>query len=71
MACWQAGDIPYSCDLELLRTSHALQRFETLERNLAAAGHELEEASDVFFGCSGKCLPQPAHLGTFRSVPIS
>ena len=53
MASWQAGDIPYSCDLELLRTSHALQRFETLERNLAAAGHELEETSDVFFGCSG------------------
>ena len=71
MACRQAGDIPYSCDLKLLRTSHALQRFETLERNLAAAGHELEETSDVFFGCSGKCLPQPAHLGTFWSVPIS
>lgn len=70
MACWKAGDIPNSCDLELLRTAHALQRFEALERNLAASGHELEETPDVFFGCGGKCLPQPAHLGTFRSVPV-
>ena len=71
MALRQTGDVPDSCDLELLRTSHALQRFETLKRNLAAASDELEETTDVLFGCSGKGLPQPAHLGAFWGVPIS
>ena len=70
MALRQTGDIPNPCYLELLGSSHALQSFETFEGNLAAAGHELEETSDVLFGRSGKCLPQPAHLRTFWRVPV-
>jgi hypothetical protein len=71
MALWQTGDIPDTCYLELLGTSHALQCFETFERNLAAAGHELEETPDVLFSSGGEGLPQPAHLRTFWRVPIS
>lgn len=70
MALWQAGDIPDTCYLELLGTSHALQCFETLKRNFAAAGHELEETPDILFGSGSKGLPQPTHLRTFWRVAI-
>ena len=68
MALRQPGDVSDSRDLELLRTSHPLQSFETFQRNLATAGDELQEAPDVFFRSSFERFPEPAHLGTVLRI---